>query len=214
MSGFHVSIFQLILLMKIGFFFGSIWLLHCSWFYFSCKSFLLGVNKISCIHGSFLLSPTLPEVWNFHARPEDCVRYIFSFSLFRWFHKLWRVLFAYHLAFGLKTLTSKNAIWPACQNPRALISSLTSLPAAVECWRYSPVNYWSCGSTRTSLQSSFNRIDVIFLMCLCRKEAKPPFLQEWACWSSNLLPHSQLDGSLVSVQQYLIRIRSKNNCLV
>ena len=32
-----------------------------SWFFFSCKSFLLGVNKISCIHGSFLLSPTLPE---------------------------------------------------------------------------------------------------------------------------------------------------------
>ena len=92
LNGSNVSIFQLILLMKIQFFFGSMWLLHCNWFFFSCKSFLLGVNKISYIHGSFLLSPTLPEVWNFHARLEQCVRYMFSFSLFRWFHKLWKVL--------------------------------------------------------------------------------------------------------------------------
>ena len=82
LSGFHVCIFQLILLMKIQFFFGSTWLLHCSWFFFTCKSFLRGVNKISNIHGSFLLSPTLPKVWNFHSRPGECVRYMFSFSLF------------------------------------------------------------------------------------------------------------------------------------
>ena len=92
LNSFHVCIFQLILLMKMQFFFGSTWLLHCSWFFFSCKSFLRGVNKISYIRGSFLLSPTIPEVWNFHARPETCVCYMFSFSLFRWFNKLWRVL--------------------------------------------------------------------------------------------------------------------------
>ena len=92
LNSFHICIFQLILLTKMQFFFRFMWLLHCSWFFFSCKSFLLGVNNIFCIHGSFLLSPTLPEVWNFHARPEDCVRYMFSFSLFRWFHKLLWVL--------------------------------------------------------------------------------------------------------------------------
>ena len=88
----HVCLFQLILLTKMQFFFGSMWLLHCSWFFFSRKSFLLDVNKISCIHGSFLLSPTLSEIWNFHAWPKECVCYMFSFSLFRWFHKLWWVL--------------------------------------------------------------------------------------------------------------------------
>ena len=78
--------------MKMNFFFRSWWLLHSSWFFFSCKSFLLGVNKIYCICSSFLLSPILPEVWNFHAWPEECVRYMVSFSLFCWFHKLWRVI--------------------------------------------------------------------------------------------------------------------------
>ena len=101
----------MILLMKMQLFFGSTWLLHCSWFFFSCKSFLRGVNKFFYIHGSFLLSPTLPEVWNFHARPEECVHYMFSFSLFHWFHKLWRVL-CLHIVLRLGwTLTSKNAIW-------------------------------------------------------------------------------------------------------
>ena len=95
LSGFRVCIFQLILLTKIQFFFGSMWLLPCSLFFFSCKSFLLGVNKISCIHGSFFLSPTLPAVWNFHAWPEECVNYKFSFSLFCWFHNLWQVLCLY-----------------------------------------------------------------------------------------------------------------------
>ena len=80
LSDFKVCIFQLILITKMQFFFGSMWLINCSWFFFSCKSFLLGTNKISCIHGSFLLSPTLPEAWNFHPRPEECVRYVFFFS--------------------------------------------------------------------------------------------------------------------------------------
>ena len=93
LSGVHVCIFQLILITRMQFYFGSLWLLHSSWFFFSCRLFLLDVNKISCIHGSFLLSPTLTEVWNFHARPEESVRYMLSFTLFYWFHKLWRVLY-------------------------------------------------------------------------------------------------------------------------
>lgn len=103
------SIFQLILLTKLQFFFGFIWLLHCSWFFFSCKPFLLGINKISCIHGSFLLLLTLPELWNFHAWLEECVRSLSSFS----FSSIWYALessrFAYRLAFGLDIFPSKNA---------------------------------------------------------------------------------------------------------
>ena len=86
LSGFHVSIFQLILLMKMQFFFGSMWLLHCSWFFFSFKSFLRGANKISYIHGSSLLSPTSM----LHLKNAFVI--CFCFSLFQWFHKLWRVL--------------------------------------------------------------------------------------------------------------------------
>ena len=86
--------------MKMQFFCRFMWLLHCSWFFFGWKSFLRGLNKSSCIHGSFLLSPTLSEVWNFHAWPGECARYIFSFSLFYWFHKLWRVL-CFHVIWRL-----------------------------------------------------------------------------------------------------------------
>ena len=100
LSVFHVCIFQLILLMKRQFFFKFMCFLHCSWFFFSCKSFLLSVNKISCIHGSFLPSLTLPKVWNLHAGPEECVCCMFCFSLFCWFHKLWWVLY-FHIALRL-----------------------------------------------------------------------------------------------------------------
>ena len=123
LSSFHVCIFQLILWMKMQFFFGSTWLLHCRWFFFSCKSFLWGVNKMPYIHGSFLLCPTLPEVWNFHARPEEWVRYMSSCSLFRWFHKLWRVLCLHiiwrlcwkpwHLKMPSELLTKTHEHW--CQ---------------------------------------------------------------------------------------------------
>ena len=106
------------------------------------------------------MSPTLPVVWNFHARPKECVRYMFSFSIFRWFRKHWRVLYLYivwrldwkplHLKIlsGLLARTHKH--W-----------YLTSLLAAVEYWKCSPANCFSCGSTRTCLQTSFTSIDVM-----------------------------------------------------
>ena len=92
--------------------------------FLSFKLFVLGLNKI-CIHGSFRQSPTWPKVWNFHTRAEECVRYMFSFYLFCWFHKLWRVLY-FHIVWCLGWKISKSAILPARQNPRSLISSLTS----------------------------------------------------------------------------------------
>ena len=72
LSSFHVCIFQLILLTKMQFLFGSLWLLHYSWFFFSCKLFLLSVNNISGIHGlknafviCFFLLPFFVDFINF-----------------------------------------------------------------------------------------------------------------------------------------------------
>ena len=56
-------------------------------FSFFCKLFLPGANKISRIHGSFHLSPASPEVWNFHARPEECVRYISDIQMTYEWHR-------------------------------------------------------------------------------------------------------------------------------
>ena len=66
--------------------------------------------------------------------------------------------------------------------------------------------------THTSLQPSFNTLN-LFLMRLYRNETKIPFSQERACWILNLMPHSQVDSSLVSVRPNLMQIRSQNNCL-
>ena len=79
LSGFHLCILQLILLTKMQFFFGSMTLLHCSWFFFYSNHFRYAWIKFS---HSRLISPAtdiLPEVWNFHARLEECVRYMFFF---------------------------------------------------------------------------------------------------------------------------------------
>ena len=43
---------------RMQYFFGSMWSLHCSWFSFSWKSFMLGVNKFFCIHVLLPLQPT------------------------------------------------------------------------------------------------------------------------------------------------------------
>ena len=64
----------------------------------------------------------------------------------------------------------------------------------------------------TSSQPSFNTLDM-FLMWLYRNEKRIPFLQERACWILNLMPHSHVDSSLVSVRPNLMQIRSQNNCL-
>ena len=88
-------------LTKIQFFFGSMWLLYCIWFFFTCKSFMLRNNKIYRIHGLFLLLPLLPEVWNFHARPENAFAKCFLFLFFDNFISLGDGEFAYRLAFGL-----------------------------------------------------------------------------------------------------------------
>ena len=86
---------------------------------------------------------------------------------------------------------SRNAAWPAYQNPRAHISSLTLFPFAVWFWRLSPVSCCKSGSTRTSLQTSVNNDAVMFLMKLCLNDTNRPFLHDKACIRSNFMPRPQ-----------------------
>ena len=154
LSGFHACIFQLILLTKMQYFFGSMWLLHCSCYFVSCKSFLLGVIKSSC--GSFLLSPTLPEAWNFHTRPGEYVHYMFSFSLIRWFQNIWRVL-------------CLHIVWRLDWKPLHLKMPSDLLARTREQWYKVWLRYQlqvNVITTRISLQTSFNNIDIMFLMWL------------------------------------------------
>ena len=120
----------------------------------------------------------------------------------------------YLLAFGLKTLTSKNAIWPVCQKPLAKISKRTSFPVRVDDLRVSTVSCCNWGLTRISLHASFNSLAVIFRIWLCRIEIKPPFLHERACSRSNFAPHLQLAGNLRRAHPHLMRVRSQNSCFV
>ena len=103
LNGFQVLIFELNLL-------------HCNCTFFSCKSFLFAVNKISCIHSSLPLSLTLPEVWNFHTGPVESAHYMFSFTFFVNFISFTE--FYVCISFSVWV---ENTVWPAWQNPEALI---------------------------------------------------------------------------------------------
>ena len=117
----------------------------------------------------------------------------------------------YLLTFGLKTLTSKNVIWPVYQKALAQISKRTLFPVRVYDWRVSLISCCNWGSIRISLHASFNSLAVIFWICLCYIEMKPPFLHERASSRSNLGPEYQLVSYLSGAHLYLIRIGSQNS---
>ena len=123
-------------------------------------------------------------------------RYLVSFSL------SWYVFesscFAHLLALGLNTLTSKNSIWPACQNSRAHTSYLTSFPMAADGAKDSSVKGCKCGSFRTSLHTSLSSDDAMYITKFYGNHMKSSFLQGKACQRSNFSLHSQHAGSLVS----------------
>ena len=121
---------------------------------------------------------------------------------------------AHLIAFGLKTLTPKNAAWTAFQNPLAHISGLTSCSLVVWCWRLSPVSSCRSGSTQTFLQTFVTNDTVMFLMLLRPSDTNPPFLHGKACVRSDFMPDSQTDGNLDSAQLYLIRTSPQKSCLV
>ena len=70
------------------------------------------------------------------------------------------------------------------------------------------------GSSRTSWHTLRKSLAVTSRMLLCLIETNPLFLHDNACYSENLMPHSQNSGFLESCRLYQIRIRSQNNYLV
>ena len=136
----------------------------------------------------------------------------FSFSL------IWKHLFSsehlYLWACRLKTLTSKNTLWPGVQKLRALMSRRASLfTLAVLSCRTSPLTSTSVGYVFTSWQTSFKSEAVISRSSLWRKATIPPFLQDKAWLRSNFSPHTQSVGSRSRFQLYRILMASQNCCL-
>ena len=137
LSGFHLCILQLVLLTKMQFFFGSMTLLHCSWFFFYSNHFRYAWIKflafkahISC-HRHITRGVKFPcSTWRMRSL------YVF-FSLFGWFHKLWRVLY-FHIVWrlGWKPLHLKMLSDLLARAHEHWYQVWLPLPAAVECWRY------------------------------------------------------------------------------
>ena len=59
---------------------------------------------------------------------------------------------------------------------------------------WSGVTGCKSGSVHISLHTSVSREAVISRISLCLTDEKPPFLQDSACSTSKLLPHSHLEG--------------------
>ena len=118
----------------------------------------------------------------------------------------------YRFAVGLKTLTSKNAPWPVNQKPRALISTLAWSDLFVVLSEIvSPLKGCSCGSTRTSFQTSVNNFTLVRVW-LWRKVTNPPFGHWRVCFKLNVLSHAQWLGIRFNLQPYLIDSRSQKLC--
>ena len=136
---------------------------------FSVFSSPTTANKISMIFVPFLCCADTTGSINVPC--STCIirslqRRFFSFSLSWYVFK--SSCFAYLLALGLNTYTSKNAIWPAGQNPGAHTSNFTSFSVAVDGAKGLPVKGCNCDSTRTSLHTSLRSDDVMSLTKLCR----------------------------------------------
>ena len=107
----------------------------------------------------------------------------FSFSFFLW--TAGRLWCKWHLANGLKTLTSQKAVCPLIHNPLADTSALAWLLVFEDFGSSSPVNGVSNGSITTFLQTSPSISAVRFLSSLCLVITGPPFGQDKACCKLN-----------------------------
>ena len=98
---------------------------------------------------------------------------------------------------------SKNAIWPATQNPVAALSS-----------NWSPVSFCNVDSVRTSRLTSFSRLTVMFFSLLWRSVMNPLFLHVRACSMLKLFLHIHVLGVRDNGNLYLILTRSQNSYLL
>ena len=85
--------------------------------------------------------------------------YCFFFSFSFTSYDLQSSWLTYRFAVELKTPTSKNGTWHVNQKPRVLTSTLAWFDLFGVFLEYvSPFNGCNCGSTRTSLRSSVNKL--------------------------------------------------------
>ena len=109
---------------------------------------------------------------------------------------------------------SKNAIWPAAQNPLAATSNLVSSDVlAAVCSNCSLVSFCYVGSMRTSWHTSFSRVTVMLLSLLWQSVMNSPFLHVRACSMLKLFPHKHVLGVRGNGRPHLILTRSQNSCL-
>ena len=104
---------------------------------------------------------------------------------------------------GVKYSHVKGLLKLPPQTPLADTSNLAPswlLAEAPLSW--SGVTGCKSGSTHTSLHTSVSRESVMSWISLCLRDGKPPFAQESACSTLNLLPHSHLEGRRDGVQPY------------
>ena len=140
--------------------------------------------------------------------------YCFFFSFSFTSYDLRNSWLTYRFAVGLKTLTSLNATEPVNQKPCSQISTLAwSDLFAVFSENVSPLNGCSCGSTRTSLQTSVDKFAVVFWIWLWRKVTNPPFGLRRACCKLNVLQHAHWLRICFDLPPYLINNRSQKLCL-
>ena len=114
---------------------------------------------------------------------------------------------------GLKTVGSKNAHCPLCQEPRATTSKWASSEELALLIKTSPVKGWRCGSTSASWHTSLRRDVNRSCTLSCLLWTNPAFIHDIAWSTSNLLPQGHVDGRHFSVQ-WCLRLSPLSNSLL
>ena len=132
-----------------------------------------------------------------------CSRF-FSLSFFLW--TTGRLWCKWHLANGLKTLTSQNTVCPLIDTPLADTSALAWLLVFEDFGSSSPVNGVSNDSITTLLQTSPSILAVRFLSSLCLVITNPPFRQNEACCKLNESPQRHSVNKLVCSEGEIVSV--------
>ena len=184
---------------------------HSSMLWIKAKFSLVFIHALILLLGSFLLLARRsvvckkkrlhsllipPKHENASGVNEPCSTWrvgwlysrFFSFSFFLW--TAGRLWCKWHLANGLKTLTSQKAFCPLIHNPLADTSALAWLLVFVDFGSSFPISGVSNGSITTFLQTSPSISAVRFLISLCLVITSPPFGQDKACCKLNESPQT------------------------
>ena len=128
----------------------------------------------------------------------------FSFSFCLW--TTGRLWCKWHLANGLKTLTSQNTVCRLIDTPLADTSALAWLLVFEDFGSSSPVNGVSNDSITTLLQTSPSILAVRFLSSLCLVITNPPFRQNEACCKLNESPQRHSVNKLLCSEGEIVSV--------